>query len=146
MNGSTSLSDAKRKASRFSSRAYFCVALHRLRWIPFFFTLIVPFVAPITTYWAPLCWKTLLLSWVHLVLTGFSVGAGYHRFWSHRAYLASRVLQIPMALIGSTEHTIATPIRHWTPITSMKASRTPIFSGLCSNSLARKIMSTYRVY
>ncbi len=48
---------------------------------------------PFYFYYSPPSWKIVLVSVVLLYLTGLSITAGYHRFYSHRSYRTNPVIE-----------------------------------------------------
>jgi stearoyl-CoA desaturase (delta-9 desaturase) len=45
--------------------------------------------------------KTLIWSIIYYYITGIGITAGYHRYWAHRAYRATRLFQVILCLAGS---------------------------------------------
>jgi stearoyl-CoA desaturase (delta-9 desaturase) len=66
----------------------------------------IPFVlvhlACFGAIWTGVTWQALVLCVVLYWLRIFAIGAGYHRYFSHRAYTTSRVFQFILALLSQT--------------------------------------------
>jgi stearoyl-CoA desaturase (Delta-9 desaturase) len=76
--------------------------LDRIAWlssIPFF---AVHAVALATPFLAPITWKWVALAAGLYFLRIFAITAGYHRYFSHRAYKTSRPFAFLLALLGTT--------------------------------------------
>lgn len=56
-------------------------------------------------------WATWLLTFVMFYLTGISIGAGYHRLFSHRAYEASWPVRLILLVFGAAS--FQGSIKHW---------------------------------
>ncbi len=56
---------------------------------------------PFYFYYAPPSWGMVAVSVVLLYLTGLSITAGYHRFYSHRSYKAKPVVEAALLFFGS---------------------------------------------
>ncbi|RAH79717.1 hypothetical protein BO86DRAFT_411379 [Aspergillus japonicus CBS 114.51] len=87
------------------------VSWHRkIRWIPT--TLIIlPICAVCLVPWVPLSKEVFWLMIGYGFHTGLCITAGYHRLWSHRAYRASFVLRLYLAIFGAAA--LEGPIRWW---------------------------------
>lgn len=73
----------------------------RVNWIhsiPFFIVHLLPFA----TFFTGLTWRAVILFIVLYWGRMFFITAGYHRYFSHRAYKTSRVFQFILAFIGGT--------------------------------------------
>jgi len=72
------------------------------RHIPIFRSL--PFFAMhlvcLAAYWTGVSWKSIILCIALYWIRMFGITAGYHRYFSHRAYRTSRVFQFILAWIG----------------------------------------------
>ena len=76
-------------------------ASDRISWvksIPFF---AVHAVAIATPFVAPFAWKWVGLAVALYYLRMFGITAGYHRYFSHRAFKTGRVFQFVLALLGT---------------------------------------------
>ena len=66
----------------------------------------IPFVAVhltcIAAIWSGITWQAVAvgvgLYWIRI----FAIGAGYHRYFSHRAYATSRAFQFLLAVLSQT--------------------------------------------
>ncbi len=56
---------------------------------------------PFYFYYAPPSWGMIAVSVVLLYLTGLSITAGYHRFYSHRSYKAKPIVEATLLFFGS---------------------------------------------
>lgn len=56
---------------------------------------------PLYFYYATINWGTVLASVILFYLTGISITAGYHRFFSHRAYRAHPIIESILLFFGS---------------------------------------------
>ena len=67
---------------------------------------IVPFIlfhfSVLSVFWIPFHWPLLMLCFGSYVLRMFAITAGYHRYFSHRAFKTSRIGQFSFACLGST--------------------------------------------
>lgn len=73
----------------------------RIDWIssvPFLLCHLVPFAAILTG----VTWKAVVIFFAFYAVRMFAVTAGYHRYFAHRAYKASRPVQLVLAVLGST--------------------------------------------
>ncbi|MGZ3584821.1 MAG: fatty acid desaturase, partial [Ktedonobacterales bacterium] len=66
--------------------------------IPF----IVVHVACLTAVWSGVTWQALGLCLALYWLRIFAIGAGYHRYFSHRAFATSRVFQFFLAFLAQS--------------------------------------------
>ncbi len=74
----------------------------RVQWlksVPFF---AVHAVALATPFVAPLAWRWAALAAALYAVRMFAITAGYHRYFSHRAYRTSRAFQLVLAVLGTT--------------------------------------------
>jgi stearoyl-CoA desaturase (delta-9 desaturase) len=74
----------------------------RIQWaksIPFF---AVHAVAVATPFVAPFAWRWLALAAAVYAVRMFAITAGYHRYFSHRAYRTSRAFQLVLAVLGAS--------------------------------------------
>jgi stearoyl-CoA desaturase (Delta-9 desaturase) len=66
----------------------------------------IPFVtvhlACIAVIWTGVTWQAVAICAVLYWLRIFAIGAGYHRYFSHRAYSTSRVFQFVLALLSQS--------------------------------------------
>jgi len=66
----------------------------------------IPFVlvhlACIAAIWTPITWQAVVLCISLYWLRIFGIGAGYHRYFSHRAYATSRAFQFVLAVLSQT--------------------------------------------
>jgi stearoyl-CoA desaturase (Delta-9 desaturase) len=74
-------------------------------WGPALFLIIYQFflllTLPFYFYYAPPSWGMVFLSLVLLFLTGLSITAGYHRFYSHRSYKTHPLIESVLLFFGS---------------------------------------------
>jgi len=66
--------------------------------IPFIFFHLASFAA----IWSGITWQAVALCAALYWLRIFSIGAGYHRYFAHRAYSTSRVFQFILAFLSQT--------------------------------------------
>jgi stearoyl-CoA desaturase (delta-9 desaturase) len=59
-------------------------------------------VVCIAAVWSGITWQSLVLCAAMYWLRIFAIGAGYHRYFSHRAYATSRVIQLVLAFLAQT--------------------------------------------
>jgi stearoyl-CoA desaturase (delta-9 desaturase) len=59
-------------------------------------------VACIAAIWSGVTWQALVLCAVMYCLRIFAIGAGYHRYFSHRAYATGRVFQFVLAFLAQS--------------------------------------------
>ncbi len=52
--------------------------------------------------WTGLTWRALVLAVVLYMVRIFAIGAGYHRYFSHRAFRTGRILQFCLAFLAQT--------------------------------------------
>ena len=66
----------------------------------------VPFVAVhlgcIAAIWSGITWQAVVICAVLYVVRLFAIGAGYHRYFSHRAYATGRVFQFVLAFLAQS--------------------------------------------
>ena len=66
----------------------------------------IPFIvvhfACVAAVWSGVTWRALALCIALYWLRIFAIGAGYHRFFSHRAYATSRVFQFVLAFLAQS--------------------------------------------
>ena len=66
----------------------------------------IPFVlvhlACIAAIWSGITWQSLVICVALYWLRIFAIGAGYHRYFSHRAYCTSRAFQFVLAFLSQT--------------------------------------------
>ncbi|MFO0587662.1 MAG: acyl-CoA desaturase [Polyangiaceae bacterium] len=73
--------------------------IHWVQSIPFF---VFHLVAVVGAIWVGFSWKLLLLAVAFYFIRMFGVTAGYHRYFSHRAYRTSRAFQFFLAVLAQT--------------------------------------------
>jgi stearoyl-CoA desaturase (delta-9 desaturase) len=56
----------------------------------------------IAAFWSGVTYQSIVICWVLYWLRMFAIGAGYHRYFSHRAYKTSRVFQFLLALLAQS--------------------------------------------
>jgi len=74
----------------------------RIQWLkslPFF---AMHAVAIATPFVAPVAWRWVALAAALYAVRMFAITAGYHRYFSHRAYRTSRAFQLVLAVVGAT--------------------------------------------
>ena len=59
-------------------------------------------VSCLAAIWTGITWTSVLLGVALYFLRIFAIGAGYHRYFSHRAYATSRVFQFLLALVAQS--------------------------------------------
>src|SRR5258707_6118449 len=52
--------------------------------------------------WTGITWQSVVIGVALYWLRIFAIGAGYHRYFSHRAYTTSRVFQLVLALFAQS--------------------------------------------
>ena len=66
----------------------------------------IPFVlvhlACLAAIWTGITWKAVAICFVLYSVRMFAIGAGYHRYFSHRAYATSRAFQFVLALLSQS--------------------------------------------
>jgi stearoyl-CoA desaturase (delta-9 desaturase) len=66
----------------------------------------IPFIlvhlACVAAIWSGITWQAVVIGVVLYWLRIFAIGAGYHRYFSHRAYSTSRVFQFILAFLSQT--------------------------------------------
>ena len=66
----------------------------------------IPFVlvhlACLAAIWTGITWEAVAICFVLYWVRMFAIGAGYHRYFSHRAYATSRVFQFVLALLSQS--------------------------------------------
>lgn len=74
-----------------------------------------PFAAILGTIWVyqttGVHWATWVLAFVMLYATGCGIGAGYHRLFSHRAYVASWPVRLFLLFFGAAA--LEGSVKHW---------------------------------
>src|SRR5262245_65938482 len=80
----------------------------------------IPFVlvhlACLTAIWSGITWQAVALCFGFYWLRTFAIGAGYHRYFSHRTYSTSRAFQFLLALLAqsSAQQTVLlSTAKHW---------------------------------
>jgi stearoyl-CoA desaturase (Delta-9 desaturase) len=76
--------------------------LDRVDWLRSAPFLLVHAVAVATPFLVPFAWRWVGLAAALYVLRIFAITAGYHRYFSHRAYRTSRAFQLVLAVLGTT--------------------------------------------
>src|SRR3954469_11100630 len=66
--------------------------------IPFVVVHVLCFAA----IWSGITWQSLVICFVLYWIRFFAIGAGYHRYFSHRAYSTSRLFQFVLAFLAQT--------------------------------------------
>ena len=76
----------------------------------------IPFVlvhlACLAAFWTGISWTAVALCITLYWLRIFGIGAGYHRYFSHRAFATSRAFQFMLALLSPPRSTTRT---RWRP-------------------------------
>jgi stearoyl-CoA desaturase (Delta-9 desaturase) len=66
----------------------------------------IPFVlvhlACLAAFWTGISWQSILIGVALYWLRMFAIGAGYHRYFSHRAYSTSRTFQFVLAVLSQS--------------------------------------------
>src|SRR6185295_10027087 len=66
----------------------------------------VPFVLVhlgcVAAIWSGLSWHAIIICAILYVLRMFAIGAGYHRYFSHRSYSTSRLFQFVLAFLAQS--------------------------------------------
>ncbi len=66
----------------------------------------IPFVlvhlACLAAFWTGISWQSIVIGVALYWLRMFAIGAGYHRYFSHRAYSTSRTFQFVLALLSQS--------------------------------------------
>jgi stearoyl-CoA desaturase (Delta-9 desaturase) len=76
--------------------------LDRIGWTASLPFLAAHAVALVTPFVAPISWRWAGLAAALYAVRMFAVTAGYHRYFSHRAYRTSRAFQLVLAFLGGT--------------------------------------------
>ena len=74
----------------------------RIQWVKSLPFLAVHAVALATPLVTPFAWRWLALAAALYVFRMFAITAGYHRYFSHRAYRTSRAFQLVLGVLGAT--------------------------------------------
>eukprot|EP00842_Homolaphlyctis_polyrhiza_P006443 jgi/Hompol1/67/HPOL_003133-RA len=77
------------------------LTLKEINWAHFVLLTSTPLVALYGMLFVPLQWNTFVFAVFWYFLTGFGITVGYHRYWSHRSYEASKPMQVVLALAGA---------------------------------------------
>ncbi len=77
-------------------------APERVQWVKSLPFLAVHAVAFATPFLAPFAWRWAALAAALYAARMFAITAGYHRYFSHRAYRTSRAFQLALAVRGTT--------------------------------------------
>jgi stearoyl-CoA desaturase (Delta-9 desaturase) len=59
-------------------------------------------VGCLAVFWTGLTWRAIVLAAVLYLVRIFAIGAGYHRYFAHRAFRTSRVFQFCLAFVAQT--------------------------------------------
>jgi len=59
-------------------------------------------VACFAVFWTGLTWQAVTLGIALYLLRIFAIGAGYHRYFAHRAYRTGRIFQFILAFVAQT--------------------------------------------
>ena len=59
-------------------------------------------VACLAAFWTGLTWRALALAVLLYLVRIFAIGAGYHRYFAHRAFRTTRALQVCLAFLAQT--------------------------------------------
>jgi stearoyl-CoA desaturase (Delta-9 desaturase) len=59
-------------------------------------------VGCLAAIWTGVTWRAVALALILYVLRIFAIGAGYHRYFAHRAFSTSRVVQFALAFLAQT--------------------------------------------
>lgn len=82
-----------------------------VNWLNVYFIAGVPLVGCVAAIWTPLRLETAIWAVLYYFFTGMGITAGYHRLWAHKSYLATRPLEMFLALFGGGA--IEGSIRWW---------------------------------
>lgn len=74
---------------------------NNINWFGVLFLGTMPIITLVGSFYVTLNTKTLILAAVYYLFSGLGITAGYHRYWSHRAFDASLPLQIFLMLGAS---------------------------------------------
>ncbi len=74
----------------------------RIAWLPSLPFFAVHAVALATPFLAPFQWRWAALAAALYAVRMFGITAGYHRYFSHRAYRTSRAFQLVLAVLGAS--------------------------------------------
>ncbi|KAJ3116047.1 hypothetical protein HDU96_010513 [Phlyctochytrium bullatum] len=79
-----------------------------IRWLHVILLFGTPLIGLYGLVTTPLTLKTFVFSLIYYFITGFGITGGYHRYWSHRSYNASRSFEyfLMLAASGSFEGSI----------------------------------------
>ncbi|KAL2916446.1 stearoyl-CoA 9-desaturase [Polyrhizophydium stewartii] len=87
------------------------LTLGEINWVHLIMLSITPLIALYGFLTVPLLFKTFVFAFLYYNFSGFGITVGYHRYWSHRSYEASRPFQFVMALAGASA--VQGSIRWW---------------------------------
>ncbi|KAI7870833.1 stearoyl-CoA desaturase [Spinellus fusiger] len=74
----------------------------RVHWINSFILISIPIIAIYGLFTTKIHLKTAIFGFIYTQLTAMSINAGYHRYWSHRAYQATIPLQLILLYFGAS--------------------------------------------
>ncbi|KAI8920511.1 hypothetical protein BC831DRAFT_479353 [Entophlyctis helioformis] len=77
------------------------LTLKEVNWVHAVLLSVTPMIALYGILNVPLQFKTFVFAFIWYFYTGFGITVGYHRYWSHRSYDASKIFQLIMALGGA---------------------------------------------
>jgi stearoyl-CoA desaturase (delta-9 desaturase) len=72
-----------------------------VNWFQSILLTITPMIAIYGLYSTPITYKTAIWTVIYYYFTGLGITAGYHRYWAHRAYSASRLFQLFLLMAAS---------------------------------------------
>ncbi|KAJ1546655.1 hypothetical protein HK405_006934, partial [Cladochytrium tenue] len=76
-------------------------ALQDIRWLHVVLLAGTPLLAVYGALTTPLTFKTAVFTFIYYFFTGFGITGGYHRYWAHRSYDATRPFQYFLLLLGT---------------------------------------------
>ncbi len=94
----SSLTKWFRNDNEFDSEAIYKDKIDWLRALPF----IILNLSCLLVFWVGFSWVAFITAFVLWFVRVFSIGAFYHRYFSHRAYKANRFWQFIFAIMGAT--------------------------------------------
>ncbi|KAI7870832.1 stearoyl-CoA desaturase [Spinellus fusiger] len=86
----------------FDSPTTFRNVFERVDWFNFTSFILLPLIAIYGVFTTKFNLKTVIFGYIYSQLSGFGITAGYHRYWSHRAYQATIPLQLILLYFGAS--------------------------------------------
>ncbi|KAI9357251.1 hypothetical protein DFJ73DRAFT_198855 [Zopfochytrium polystomum] len=77
------------------------ISVKDINWLHTPLILGTPIIGLYGAFTTPLLFKTAVFAFLYYVATGFGITGGYHRYWAHRAYEASRPYQLVVLALAT---------------------------------------------